>query len=549
MLKDGRTGRCHHHLPPGGAPVHRQADRAGRRTSPTRPSSPSRTPACSTSCAATRSAEAEQQTATSEVLKVISSLARRAGAGVRGACWRTQRASAKPSSASCRLFDGDAFRAVALTARRLHTPELRQRDPCSARSGTRPRSSREDEGGAPRCRCRARQAYLERDPLPCRSSSCGAHGPFVVPMLKDNELIGVIASTARRCGRSPTSRSSWSRTSPTRPSSPSRTRGCSTSCARTELPSLEQQTATSEVLQVISSSPGELEPVFEAMLENATRHLRGQVRHSVRCARATHFAPSPCTTRRPRYVECAVSEIAVSAAIRKRRLGRVCQDQAGRPHRRSMPTRAYLDGDPAASLSSSSAARARTVVVPMLKESELIGAIAIYRQEVRPFTDKQIELVTELRRPGRHRHREHAAAQRAARIAAAADRDLRGAAGHQPARPASCSRCSRPCWRTPTRHLRGQVRHICAAAMATRFRVAAMHGAPPGFRGATARARAGIDPTRRALVGRCSTKQRARSADIRPTCWPIAATHRRSLRRSSPASGRCSSCRCSRRTS
>ena len=56
-------------------------------------------------------------------------------------------------------------------------------------------------------------------------------------------------------------------------------------------------------------------------------------------------------------------------------------------------------------------AKARTLVgVPMLKDNEVVGIIAIYRQEVRPFADKQIELVR-LRSPSGHRHREHAAAQ------------------------------------------------------------------------------------------------------------------------------------------
>ena len=68
-------------------------------------------------------------------------------------------------------------------------------------------------------------------------------------------------------------------------------------------------------------------------------------------------------------------------------------------------------------------AGARThIVVPMLKEGELIGAIVTYREEVRPFTSQADRVADEFRQPsGRHRHREHAAAQRIAAIARAAD--------------------------------------------------------------------------------------------------------------------------------
>src|SRR5262249_60112051 len=70
---------------------------------------------------------------------------------------------------------------------------------------------------------------------------------------------------------------------------------------------------------------------------------------------------------------------------------------------------AYLAGDSWMVAGVDAAGIRSMVVVPMLKGDELLGAISIYRTEVRPFSDKQIELVQNFRLPGRHCHRERAA--------------------------------------------------------------------------------------------------------------------------------------------
>ncbi len=150
--------------------------------------------------------------------------------------------------------------------------------------------------------------------------------------------------------------------------------------------SLEQQTATSEVLKVISSSPGELEPVFEAMLENATRICEAKFAHPVLCEgdafrRVAQYGASASLPRID-----AASRIAPRPGHALVSTG---ADQAAGPHSPTSGQNQIRSANAAAEI-----AGARTfLVVPMLKEDELVGAIAIYRQEVRPFTDKQIELL------------------------------------------------------------------------------------------------------------------------------------------------------------
>jgi signal transduction histidine kinase/putative methionine-R-sulfoxide reductase with GAF domain len=155
--------------------------------------------------------------------------------------------------------------------------------------------------------------------------------------------------------------------------------------------SLDQQTATSEVLSVISTSPGELEPVFNKMLENAARVCDAKFGtmflYEGNAFRTVALHNVPPAFAELRYRERVVQpppDSALSRAAQTKQPVHITDIREG-------PT--YLRGD-AGALAVADVGGARTVlVVPMLKEEDLIGAIAIYRQDVRPFTDKQIALL------------------------------------------------------------------------------------------------------------------------------------------------------------
>ena len=231
------------------------------------------------------------------------------------------------------------------------------------------------------------KAYLEGDPLPVSVVNiAGIRSLVTVPMLKDGEAIGVI-TIYRKEVRSFTDKqielvSNFAKQAVI---------AIENTRLLNELrESLEQQTATSEVLSVISSSPGELEPVFQSMLENALRICeakfgvmfrsdQGQFKMAAMLDLPPPFAeflqrdggilspPSPGTVLDRVLQTKKVAHVADGAAIQ-------------------FPS-------PAAKLGGARS----TVAVPMLKDDELVGAFVIYRQEVRPFTDKQIELVRTLR--------------------------------------------------------------------------------------------------------------------------------------------------------
>ena len=159
--------------------------------------------------------------------------------------------------------------------------------------------------------------------------------------------------------------------------------------------SLEQQTATSEVLQVISSSPGELEPVFSTILGNATR-ICGAKFGTLYLREADGFRTVAMHNAPPAFVEVRQRNPVVrpkpgtvlASVITTRRAVQIADVQ----------TEADVSETSGTATTGAQLARlagARTVVaVPMVKEDQLIGAILIFRQEVQPFSDNQIELLT-----------------------------------------------------------------------------------------------------------------------------------------------------------
>jgi GAF domain-containing protein len=235
------------------------------------------------------------------------------------------------------------------------------------------------------------QGYIDRNPTFVAAVELGGVRTFLaVPMMKENELIGVVIVYRQEV----------------RPFSDKQIQLIKNFAAQaviavenarllTELrQSLEQQTAMSEVLQVISGSPGDLQPVFAIMLEKAVRlcdatfgniyRWDGELSNLV----ASHNTPPALVEARRRLRIHFVPKDLVGQAIANKKAVHIA-DLAEHQD--------YIERSSPGAVAAVELGGVRThVVVPMLKDDELIGTFHLSRQEVRPFTDKQIELGSKL---------------------------------------------------------------------------------------------------------------------------------------------------------
>jgi GAF domain-containing protein len=241
----------------------------------------------------------------------------------------------------------------------------------------------------------AEQAYAERDPTTVAAVELGGVRTFVVvPMLRENELIGGLTLCRQEV----------------RPFTDKQIELVKNFAAQAVIAienarllnelrrrtqdlgeALEQQTGTLEVLQVISRSQDELKLVFDTILVNATRLCAANsgvlVLYESGTFRNVAMFNPPMEFAKARQRDPVIPAGPLSA------LGRVAATKKLVHIPNYFEDAAYREGDPAAiSLVERAGARS-LVVVPMLRDDELIGAIDIFRQEVRPFTEKQIALL------------------------------------------------------------------------------------------------------------------------------------------------------------
>ena len=285
------------------------------------------------------------------------------------------------------LYEGDAFRVVALHNAPPAFVELRRREPVmragplmriavtkqpihiSDLSSQHPSFKRDDADSA---------AF---------SALAGVRTVIVVPMLKEQELVGTIGVYRREVAPFSEKQIELLQTFATQAViAIENTRLLNELRQRTNdlSEALERQTATSEVLKIISSSPGDLQPVFETMLGNATRICDAKFGALYRYD-GNEFHLGALLGAPPAFTEFQRQRGAfkpppgtpLDRLLRTKEVIRTADDSAA-----ENPT-------PSARLAGAKS----HIAVPMFKEDELAGAIVIYRQEVRPFTDKQVELV------------------------------------------------------------------------------------------------------------------------------------------------------------
>jgi len=327
----------------------------------------------------------EQQAATSEVLKVVS-------AGDLNSVFDAMLEKAvricEASFGVLFRYDGDAWRADAMFGVPPAFAEFWNRGP--QRPGLRTALGRVADTKAPVhiVDVTKEPAYVESEPIFVAAVALGRFRTILnVPLHKENEVIGAFA-IYRQEVRAFTGK----QIELVKNFAAQAVIAIENTRLLSELrESLQQQTATAEVLRVISSSPGALEPVFEAMLENAVRicgakfgtlFLRdGDAFRAV----ANHNGP-------PAYVEALAR--APSRPPSDVPLGRVAATRQVAYTADIKTTQSYIDHDPFVFDAVELGGYRSVLAVPMLKDNELVGTINILGQEVRPFTDKQIELVT-----------------------------------------------------------------------------------------------------------------------------------------------------------